>query len=381
MSVRTNRLGGYDVRYRDATGKHRSKTFRRRRDAERFDQQIKDAKQTGTLARLDAGQATLDAMSKTPGRPSTPPRSPPAPRALHRPVRRPPVRRPRQLPAARTDARGDRPVAVRPARRRRPRPTDPQGAHPARQHPATRRRGRAHPGQPATAGAATPRPPRPRSTAAGPGHRRGHQGRPDARASDAGLAAGLRRPAAAGGPVARAGATSTNAPSSSTPPRPAATAPNPAASGCSHRCAQTCSNGGSRPGAPATAPRVPRAATAASGAKPATTTGAKHLGQGARNRRRPLPAALRPAPLFASLLLHEGRSVIYVARQLGHGAAAHHEHLRPRHRRARRRAPHPRRARNRPRPPRQRCTDKVRTARPVTPANPHRKRDYPARGR
>ena len=37
---------------------------------------------------------------------------------------------------------------------------------------------------------------------------------------------------------------------------------------------------------------------------------------------------------FASLLLHEGRSVIYVARQLGHGADAHDGHLRPRDRRA-----------------------------------------------
>ena len=51
MSVHPNRVGGYDVRYRDATGKHRSKTFRRRRDADRFDQQVKDAKQTGSLAR------------------------------------------------------------------------------------------------------------------------------------------------------------------------------------------------------------------------------------------------------------------------------------------------------------------------------------------
>jgi hypothetical protein len=65
MSVRTNRLGSYDVRYRDATGRHRSKTFRRKRDAERFDQQVKDAKQTGTLARLDGGQVTLDEYVET----------------------------------------------------------------------------------------------------------------------------------------------------------------------------------------------------------------------------------------------------------------------------------------------------------------------------
>jgi integrase len=48
------------VQYRDATGQQRSKSFRRRRDAERFDQQIKDARQTGALATLDGGAETLD---------------------------------------------------------------------------------------------------------------------------------------------------------------------------------------------------------------------------------------------------------------------------------------------------------------------------------
>ena len=42
---------------------------------------------------------------------------------------------------------------------------------------------------------------------------------------------------------------------------------------------------------------------------------------------------------FCSLLLHEGRSVIYVARQLGHDAALTLAHVRARDRRARRRAP------------------------------------------
>ena len=41
------------------------------------------------------------------------------------------------------------------------------------------------------------------------------------------------------------------------------------------------------------------------------------------------PYALRHS--FVSLLLHEGRSVIYVARQVGHGAA-HYADLRPRDR-------------------------------------------------
>ena len=47
------------VQYRDQTGQQRSKSFRRRRDAERFDQQVKDAK-TGQSTRLDAGRETLD---------------------------------------------------------------------------------------------------------------------------------------------------------------------------------------------------------------------------------------------------------------------------------------------------------------------------------
>ncbi len=38
----------------------RSKSFRRRRDAERFDMSVKDAQQTGTLAALDGGSETLD---------------------------------------------------------------------------------------------------------------------------------------------------------------------------------------------------------------------------------------------------------------------------------------------------------------------------------
>jgi integrase len=60
MSVHPNPYGGHDVRYRDATGRMRSKSFRRQRDAERFDLKIKDAKQTGMLASLDGGTETLD---------------------------------------------------------------------------------------------------------------------------------------------------------------------------------------------------------------------------------------------------------------------------------------------------------------------------------
>jgi integrase len=59
VSVHRNRVGGYDVRWREA-GHLRSRSFRRKRDAERFDLRVKDAKQTGTLARLDGGAETLD---------------------------------------------------------------------------------------------------------------------------------------------------------------------------------------------------------------------------------------------------------------------------------------------------------------------------------
>ena len=61
MSVQPNRVGGYDVRWTDGTGRKRSKSFRRKRDAERFDLTVKDAKTLGTLARLDGGTETLDA--------------------------------------------------------------------------------------------------------------------------------------------------------------------------------------------------------------------------------------------------------------------------------------------------------------------------------
>lgn len=60
MSVQQTRTGMWAVRWRDA-GRMRSRTFRRKRDAERFDVQVKDAKQTGALARLDGGTETLDA--------------------------------------------------------------------------------------------------------------------------------------------------------------------------------------------------------------------------------------------------------------------------------------------------------------------------------
>ncbi len=60
MSVHKNRLGTYDVHWRDPTGRQRVKTIRLKRDAERYDQKIKDAKALGTLAQLDGGSQTLN---------------------------------------------------------------------------------------------------------------------------------------------------------------------------------------------------------------------------------------------------------------------------------------------------------------------------------
>lgn len=59
MSVHKNRVGGYDVHWREG-GRQRSRSFRRKRDAERTDLRIKDGKQRGGLAQLDGGEETLD---------------------------------------------------------------------------------------------------------------------------------------------------------------------------------------------------------------------------------------------------------------------------------------------------------------------------------
>ena len=60
MSVQQIRTGLWAVRWRDG-GRMRSKAFHRKRDAERYDLTIKTAKQTGALAALDGGRETLDA--------------------------------------------------------------------------------------------------------------------------------------------------------------------------------------------------------------------------------------------------------------------------------------------------------------------------------
>jgi integrase len=59
MSIQQTRSGLWAVRWREG-GRMRSKSFRRKRDAERYDLTVKTAKQTGTLAALDGGGETLD---------------------------------------------------------------------------------------------------------------------------------------------------------------------------------------------------------------------------------------------------------------------------------------------------------------------------------
>jgi integrase len=64
--VSVHRKGDAHIVYwRDATGKQRSKSFRRRRDADRYDVQVKTAKQTGTLTAIDRGRETLDEYVET----------------------------------------------------------------------------------------------------------------------------------------------------------------------------------------------------------------------------------------------------------------------------------------------------------------------------
>lgn len=65
MSVQRAPSGKHVVRWRDDAGRHRSRSFRRERDAERFDQKVKDAKETGTLQMIDGGRITLDEYVET----------------------------------------------------------------------------------------------------------------------------------------------------------------------------------------------------------------------------------------------------------------------------------------------------------------------------
>ena len=62
VDVRSNQDGSisYCVRYRDATGRDRRKTFRRERDAAAFDAKVTLTKRSGEIAQLDAGRERLE---------------------------------------------------------------------------------------------------------------------------------------------------------------------------------------------------------------------------------------------------------------------------------------------------------------------------------
>ena len=84
---------------------------------------------------------------------------------------------------------------------------------------------------------------------------------------------------------------------------------------------RTCARGASGPGTRPTTRWSSPASVAACGVPMRSRSGAAGGSRAARggwSRQRP---AIRSAPLVRSLLLHEGRDVIYVARQLGHGAS------------------------------------------------------------
>ena len=151
MSVNRNRIGGWDVRWREG-GKFRSKTFRLKRDADRFDLQVKDAKQTGMLPRIHGGAETLDEYVENTWAPihAAAARAQDAHR-LHRPVRRahqPHARAPTRcaISRRRSSAAG-RPTGSPPA---------PRASGPARRSRSwagsfSARSRRSDPGQPATA--------------------------------------------------------------------------------------------------------------------------------------------------------------------------------------------------------------------------------------
>ncbi len=59
MSVHKTTTGAWRVRWRDETGRNRSKVLGRKRDAEAFDAEVRRRKRTGDLATFDAGRETL----------------------------------------------------------------------------------------------------------------------------------------------------------------------------------------------------------------------------------------------------------------------------------------------------------------------------------
>jgi integrase len=59
MSIHRTETGDWRVRWRDESGRNRSKVLGRKRDAEAFDAEVRRRKRTGELAGLDSGTETL----------------------------------------------------------------------------------------------------------------------------------------------------------------------------------------------------------------------------------------------------------------------------------------------------------------------------------
>ena len=186
-----NAYRGYDVRYRDASGKHRSKSFRRKRDVERFDLQCKDAKQTGTLAGLAGGSETLDAYAEVTFAPVYVALLEHKTRELYRGLDDNQLSpwlgayRLRELTPEVIGWQADRLAA-----RARVESTR-KNADATRRDPATRARGRADPEQPAAAGARRGSADQGRGPAARTRHWTGAERAPDATRRDVPVAAGL----------------------------------------------------------------------------------------------------------------------------------------------------------------------------------------------
>ena len=115
MSVQQTRTGAWSVRWRDG-GRMRSKNFRRRRDAERFDLQSRTPSRPARSPASTAAPRRSTSTSRARGRRST--SATLAPKTAKRyaaAVRRARLPDARRLRAARADPEIDRPLAGRPA--------------------------------------------------------------------------------------------------------------------------------------------------------------------------------------------------------------------------------------------------------------------------
>ena len=116
MSVH-RKSSGWVVRYRDEAKRHRSRTFTRKADAERFDVEVTRRRQLGVLPTLMTGGETLNEFVAQPGRQPTPSPLDQDTKALRQPLRPPHRALPRGHRAPRAPRRAHCALAGRPARR------------------------------------------------------------------------------------------------------------------------------------------------------------------------------------------------------------------------------------------------------------------------